>query len=71
MMSISRLIVGLLFILFGIALIILSFFTHWLMLIYGIPLLIIGIVLLLNKNEDKIEQRKDMMKGGKLRNKNE
>jgi hypothetical protein len=30
------------------------------MLFYGIPLFILGIVLLLNKNEDKIEQRKDL-----------
>lgn len=32
-------------------------------LFYGIPILIIGIFVLFNKNEDKIEQRKD--KGGK------
>ncbi|MGD9276047.1 MAG: hypothetical protein PVJ67_02650 [Candidatus Pacearchaeota archaeon] len=28
-------------------------------LIYGIPLFIIGIFILVNKNEDKIERRKD------------
>jgi membrane-bound ClpP family serine protease len=31
-------------------------------LAYGIPILIIGLFVLFNKNEDKIEQRKD--KGG-------
>ncbi|MEX0932693.1 MAG: hypothetical protein WDZ77_01160 [Candidatus Pacearchaeota archaeon] len=31
----------------------------WPLLIYGFPLLIIGIVILLNEDEDKIEERKD------------
>ena len=41
-------------------------------LIYGIPILIIGAFILLNKKEDKIEERKDLsyrfkklLKGGK------
>ena len=38
-----------------------AFFT-W---IYGLPLLIIGIVILLNKREDEIEQIKS--KGGRLK----
>ena len=58
--NLSRLIVGMLFLLAGISFIILSIFTAWWMLFYGIPLFILGIVLLLNKNEDKIEQRKDL-----------
>ena len=31
----------------------------WVSLIYGVPILIIGIVILFNKGEDKIERRKD------------
>jgi predicted membrane protein len=59
-MSISRLIIGLLLLFAGIFFIILGIFTVWWMIFYGIPLMIIGIVILLNKNEDKIEQRKDL-----------
>jgi len=59
-MSISRLIVGWIFLIAGIIFIILSTFTAWWMIFYGIPLFILGIALLLNKNEDKIEKRKDL-----------
>ena len=59
MISISRLVAGIIFILGGIALGIVSFFSTFIFLIYAIPLIIIGIVLLLNKNEDKIEDRLD------------
>lgn len=51
---------GLIFLIAGIFFIILSILTAWWMLFYGIPLFIFGIVILLNKNEDKIEQRKDL-----------
>jgi len=30
------------------------------MLIYGIPLIILGIVIIFNKKEDQIEKRKDL-----------
>lgn len=59
-MSISRLIAGGIILIGGIFFIILSIFTVWWMLFYGIPLSILGILLLLNKNEDKIEKRKDL-----------
>lgn len=59
-MSISRLIAGGIILTGGIFFIILSIFTVWWMLFYGIPLSILGILLLLNKNEDKIEKRKDL-----------
>ena len=59
MISIIRLVAGIIFILGGIALGIVSFFSTFIFLIYAIPLIIIGIVLLLNKNEDKIEDRLD------------
>jgi membrane-bound ClpP family serine protease len=45
----------------GLILIIFSLFNNLLILIYGIPLLIIGLFILFNKNEDKIEK----IKGGK------
>ncbi len=59
MVSISRLIAGIFFILLGIFFIGLSFVETLFILIYGIPLIVVGIVLLLNKNEDKIEERLD------------
>ncbi|MDP3965908.1 MAG: hypothetical protein Q8Q04_00045 [archaeon] len=49
---------------FGIALIIASFIWEYFILIYGIPIFIIGIVILLNRREDKIEELK-YKKGGK------
>jgi len=58
--SLSRLIAGWAFMLAGILFIILSIFTAWWMIFYGIILLGIGIALLLNKHEDVIEKRKDL-----------
>lgn len=58
--SLSRLIAGWAFMLVGILFIILSIFISLWMLIYGISFFVIGIVLLLNKDEDKIEKRKDL-----------
>ncbi len=65
-MNISRLITGIVMVVGGLFLIILSFFikeAQWVALMYGIPLLIIGVFILLNKKEDKIEQIKQT--GGK------
>lgn len=59
-MSISRLIIGLILVLGGIFFIVLGSITTWWMIIYGIPLIIIGIVIIFNKTEDKIEKRKDL-----------
>ncbi len=59
---VSRTVTGIILIVFGIALIIMSFWSHFITLIYGIPILILGIFILFNKNEDKIEQ---IVKGGK------
>jgi membrane-bound ClpP family serine protease len=58
--SLSRLITGLLFLIAGIVFIILAVTISWIMLIYGIPFFLIGLFILLNKNEDKIEKRKDL-----------
>lgn len=59
----SRMSTGIIMILLGLVLIGVSFFTSFIFLIYGIPILIIGIVILLNKKEDVIEQINKM--GGK------
>jgi membrane-bound ClpP family serine protease len=59
-MSISRLVTGWILLMAGIFFSVLSIFTALWFLFYGIPLLIIGILILLNKNEDKIEKRKDL-----------
>lgn len=56
----GRLIIGLILLLAGIFFIILAIFTIWWMLFYGIPLFILGLWILLNKGEDKIEKRKDL-----------
>lgn len=58
--SVSRLIIGMILLIGGIFFTILSIFTAWWFLFYGIPLLILGILILFNKNEDKIEKRKDL-----------
>ena len=42
----------------GLVLIGVSFFTSFFVLIYGLPVLILGIVILFNKREDEIEKIK-------------
>lgn len=46
----------------GIFLIVLSFTKGWIILAYGIPCLVLGFIIFLNKKEDFIEQRKDLNK---------
>jgi len=59
---VSRTITGVIMIVLGLFLIILSFFVTadalWATLIWGIPLFIIGLFILFNKKEDKIEKIK-------------
>jgi membrane-bound ClpP family serine protease len=63
---ISRTITGISMISLGLFLIVLSFFTSFIPLFYGIPILIFGVIIFFNKNEDKIEEiKKIKMKGGK------
>ena len=65
-MSISQYITGIVMIFLGMVLsALVIFYRHlvWL-LIYAIPLIIIGIVILLNKKEDKIEEIKSRRKNG-------
>jgi len=65
-MKISQLLSGVILFLGGLIMIIFSFFSDAkvVLLIYGIPIFLIGIAILLNKKEDKIEQIKKP-KGGK------
>ena len=60
---ISRTITGIALIILGIILLAVSINELW-VLLYGIPIILIGFFILFNKKEDKIESRKDM-KGGK------
>ena len=62
-MHLSQLIIGILFVIGGVALTILSFFAGFFILIYGLPLLVVGVVILLNQKEDIVEPIKK--NGGK------
>ena len=62
MVSLSRLISGIVFILAGVFFIVLAFYEVWWVFFYGLIPIILGIVILINKNEDKIEERKDLNK---------
>lgn len=59
-MKISQLIVGLIMVIGGFILVLISFLPKEnsvkFLLIYAIPLIIIGLFILLNKKEDQIEQ---------------
>ncbi len=61
-MSISRTITGVVLILIGLGFVISSSLFSIFLLIYGIPILIIGFFILFNNDEDKIEERKDLNK---------
>ncbi len=61
-MNIGGIIAGIFFVLLGIFLIVLAFFEGFYILIYGIPVFIIGGWILFNRSEDKIEGRKDLNK---------
>ena len=58
----GQLITGLVFIILGIGIFILSFFTSWSLIIYSALLFVLGGFILFNKGEDKIEERKDLNK---------
>ncbi len=58
----SRTITGTVLVLGGLVLIIVSLFKLLFLLIYGIPLFIIGLFILFNKKEDKIEEIKMKVK---------
>ena len=62
-MHLSQLIIGVLFVIGGVILTIVAFFAGFFVLIYGLPLLVFGIIILLNKKEDVVEPIKKQ--GGK------
>lgn len=62
---ISRTITGGFMIAVGLTLIAISFFTMFLLLIYGLPIFVIGIIIFLNNKEDKIEKIKNKKEGNK------
>lgn len=64
MNTMSRTITGILLIILGIILTYVSVSESLWVLIYGIPITLIGLFILFNKKEDKIESRRDV-KGGK------
>ena len=62
----NQIVVGMILVVVGLFLIGLSFFVEeafWVVLMYGIPLLIVGMIIFFNKKEDKIEEIKQS--GGK------
>ena len=61
----SRVITGIVMILISFGLFVPPFFGFWFTLIYGIPILIIGIFILFNKEEDKIEEIKSKRRSKK------
>jgi hypothetical protein len=61
MNKVSRTITGILGIILGTFLILLSFTNPW-VLFYGIPVLVVGIFILFNKKEDEIEKIKGAKK---------
>jgi len=64
MNDVSRTITGIIGIVLGLIIIIFGLF-NFAALFYGIPILIIGFIILLNKKEDEIEEIKSNGKGGK------
>lgn len=62
-MHISQLIIGTIFIIGGVILTVVAFFASLFILIYGLPILIIGLFILLNRKEDLVEPIKK--RGGK------
>tara|TARA_B100000315_G_C14468203_1_gene537029 strand:- start:435 stop:791 length:357 start_codon:yes stop_codon:yes gene_type:complete len=58
----SRTITGIPAVLLGLSLVVLAIFKDLWILIYGIPILIIGVFIFFNKKEDNIEEIKDHKK---------
>jgi putative Ca2+/H+ antiporter (TMEM165/GDT1 family) len=51
---------GIIFLAAGIVFVVLALRTNWTMIIYSLIFLALGIWILLNKSEDKIENRRDV-----------
>ena len=54
----SRTITGIVAVVLGLLIIIMNFSEPWLIAIYGIPILLIGVFIFFNKKEDDIEKIK-------------
>ena len=59
---ISRLVTGIVTIKISLIVFVAGFFTEFLLWIYAVPLFVIGVFILFNRSEDKIEPRKDSLK---------
>ncbi len=64
----SRTITGIALIGIGIAVMVLGLFSSLIFFVYGVVILAVGVLIFFNKDEDKIEKRKDM-KGGRKKKK--
>lgn len=51
---------GIIFLAAGVVFVVLAVSIHWTMIIYSVIFLALGVWILLNKAEDKIENRKDV-----------
>lgn len=58
--SIARTITGIILMLLGFVFLVVAFFKIFISPFFGIVFLVIGLIIFLNKSEDKIEQRKDI-----------
>ena len=66
---ISRTITGICTIVLGMFLVVLSFMESFVIMIYGLPILILGFFILFNTKEDEIEEIKsNKVKGSKDKN---
>jgi len=62
MNKVIRIVTGIGLCMFGVAMTLAAIFSVWWLILYGIPSIIVGIVLFFNKGEDRIEERKDLNK---------
>jgi len=62
MNAMSRTISGTFLVVLGLVLMVVAPKAHFITLIYGIPLFVLGFFILVNNKEDKIEGRKDLNK---------
>ena len=69
MNTLSRTMTGIVAIALGLFLVFFSLFSSYWVLVYGVPILIIGVVILFNSGEDKIERVRVKVKDREVKNK--
>jgi|TARA_B100001971_G_C18090334_1_gene483158 membrane-bound ClpP family serine protease len=69
MNTLSRTMTGIVAIALGLFLVFYSLFSSYWVLVYGVPILIIGVVILFNSGEDKIERVRVKVKDREVKNK--